>query len=49
MTLYNVKLPSGAVVRASLMNAERTVERPITWEDRVWLYWATDAGLVLAN
>ena len=32
------------MVRASLMNAARTVERPITWEDKVWLSWATDAG-----
>jgi putrescine transport system ATP-binding protein len=49
MTLYNVKLASGKVVRASLMNAERTVERPITWDDPVWLSWADDAGLVLAK
>ena len=49
MTLYNVKLPSDAVVRASLMNASRTVERPITWEDKVWLSWAADSGLVLAS
>jgi len=49
MTLYNVKLASGKVVRASLMNAERTVERPITWDDPVWLSWAEDAGLVLAS
>ena len=39
----------GKLVRASLMNAERTVERPITWEDKVWLSWAPDAGVVLAK
>jgi putrescine transport system ATP-binding protein len=49
MTLYNVRLPSGQQVRASLMNAERTVERPITWDDKVWLSWTTDAGVVLKN
>ena len=47
MSLYNVRLDSGKRVRASLMNAARTVERPIAWEDRVWLSWAPDAGVVL--
>jgi putrescine transport system ATP-binding protein len=49
MTLYNVRLASGKVVRASMMNAERTVERPITWDDQVWLSWAPDAGVVLVK
>ena len=49
MSLYNVRLGSGKVVRASLMNAARTVENPITWDDRVWLSFAPDAGIVLAN
>jgi putrescine transport system ATP-binding protein len=49
MTLYNVRLPSGKLVRASMMNAARTVERPITWEDRVWLSFAPDAGVVLTG
>jgi len=49
MTLYNVRLPSGQQVRASLMNAERTVERPITWDDKVWLSWSPDAGVVLTS
>ena len=31
------------------MNAERTVERPITWDDKVWLSWSPDAGVVLAK
>ncbi len=48
-TLYNVRLPSGQQVRASLMNAERAVERPITWEDKVWLSWAADSGVVLKS
>ena len=47
MTSYNVRLDSGALVRASRMNAERSVEQAITWNDRVWLSWAPDAGVVL--
>jgi putrescine transport system ATP-binding protein len=49
MTLYNVRLASGKLVRSTMMNAARTVERPITWEDRVWLSFAPDAGVVLTN
>jgi putrescine transport system ATP-binding protein len=49
MTLYNVRLESGKQVRAMQMNAHRSVERPITWEDQVWLSWASDSGVVLKS
>lgn len=49
MTLYNVRLPSGKEVRATQMNAHRSVERRISWEDKVWLSWEQDAGVVLAK
>jgi putrescine transport system ATP-binding protein len=49
MSLYNVRLASGQILRASLLNAHRRVDRPIAWEDRVWLSWAPDAGVVLAS
>ena len=49
MTLYNVELASGAYVRSSRLNAERTVENAITWNDRVWLCFAADSGVVLAR
>jgi putrescine transport system ATP-binding protein len=47
MSLYVVRLASGKLVRATLLNADRTVEKPIGWEDRVWLSWGADAGIVL--
>jgi putrescine transport system ATP-binding protein len=49
MTLYNVELASGMFVRASRLNAERSVENALTWNDRVWLSFAADAGVVLAG
>jgi putrescine transport system ATP-binding protein len=49
MSLYNVRLDSGKLVRASQLNAARNVERPITWEDRVWLSFAPDAGVLLTE
>ena len=49
MTLYNVKLASGKEVRAVVLNASRSVEQPITWEDKVWLSWDADAGVILTR
>ena len=47
MTIFHVKLPSGLVVRASMLNAQRTVEDPISIDDDVWLSFAPDAGVLL--
>ena len=49
MTLYNVRLPSGTILRASVLNAARTVEDPISYEDEVWLTHEADAGTVLTG
>jgi putrescine transport system ATP-binding protein len=49
MSLYNVKLASGTIVRASRLNASRSVEKPIGWEDHVWLSWPADSGVILAQ
>ena len=49
MTLYNVRLTSGEIVRASVINAARTVDDPIAYEDEVWLTHAPDAGTVLTG
>ncbi len=49
MTSYNIRLDSGKLVRASRMNAERSMEQAITWEDRIWLSWTPDAGVVLTQ
>jgi putrescine transport system ATP-binding protein len=47
VSVYHVKLDSGAVLHATSANRRRLVERPITWEDRVWLSWEPDAAVVL--
>ena len=36
--------PSSARTQA---NRARLIERPITWEDRVWLSWGADASVIL--
>ncbi|MEO0637100.1 MAG: ABC transporter ATP-binding protein [Pseudomonadota bacterium] len=47
MTLYNVRMPSGELARASILNRSRTVEEPLSWEERVALHFSpTDATLL---
>ena len=49
LSLYQVKTDSGLVLKASVANLTRLVERPITWDDRVWLSFAPEAGVVLTR
>ncbi|HVZ14384.1 MAG TPA: ABC transporter ATP-binding protein [Bauldia sp.] len=49
ISVYHVRLASGATVKATVTNATRLVERPITWEDKVWLSWTRDSGVVLTS
>jgi len=49
VSIYHVRLQTGAIVKATVTNRTRLVERPITWEDDVWLSWSRDAGVVLVN
>ena len=49
MSIYHIKLDNGTVLRASQTNRGRHVERQIEWDDRVWITFAPDAGLVLTS
>lgn len=49
VSIYHVRLETGATIKATVTNRTRLVERPITWEDRVWLTWSRDAGVVLTR
>ncbi len=49
ISIYQVKTDSGPVMKASVANMTRLIERPITWDDRVWLSFAPDAGVVLTR
>jgi putrescine transport system ATP-binding protein len=48
-SIYKLKLADGFVVEAAAANVARVVERPVSIGDRVWLSWATDAGVVLTR
>jgi putrescine transport system ATP-binding protein len=49
VSVYHVRLPTGATVKSTVTNRTRLVERPITWDDKVWLSWARDGGVVLTK
>ncbi len=48
-SLFIVRSEDGRFMRAAQANVSRLVDRPITFEDRVWLTWPRDAGLVLTR
>ena len=47
VSIYHVRLDGGAVVRCTQANRVRLMQRPLTWEDRVWLSWDSDASVIL--
>lgn len=46
-TNYIVELPGEKLIRVAKANASRIVERPIGWDDKVFVTFADDAGVVL--
>ena len=49
ISVYYVRLANGTKVKATAANRSRLVERPITWEDQVWLSWSAPASIVLLS
>ncbi len=49
MTMVQVMIggDDGQLLKVSLTNRSRRIERPFAWEDAVWLSWDVEAGLVL--
>ncbi len=49
LSVYKVRLDNGTVMKAAVANVTRLVERPIGWDDHVWLSWAPEAAMVLTR
>ena len=49
VSIYHTHIADEETVRATVANRSRTVERPVGWDDKVWLNWDRDAGLVLTR
>ncbi|CAN7187585.1 ABC transporter ATP-binding protein [Rhizobium leguminosarum] len=49
MTVFHVKLQSGKVVKASSLNAQRSVDDPFTYDQDVWVSFDENAGVLLKD
>jgi putrescine transport system ATP-binding protein len=49
VSIYKVRLDNGFVMKAAAANMTRLIERPFGFDERVWLSWAPDAGVVLTR
>jgi putrescine transport system ATP-binding protein len=49
VSVYQVRLDSGLVMKSAVANLTRLVERPIGWDDRVWLSWTPESAVVLTR
>lgn len=49
MTIFNVKLKDGKVVKTAQLNATRTSDEPLSYDDPVWISFAPDSGMVLTS
>jgi len=49
VSLYKVRLESGFIMKVQVPNLTRSVDRSIGTDERVWLSWTPDAGVVLTG
>jgi len=49
VSVYHIALPSGKMVLAKEANFVRLAERPITWEDEVFLFWRAENSGILVS
>jgi putrescine transport system ATP-binding protein len=49
MTVFHIKLDDGRIVRTSLINSQRLTDDPLSWNDRAWVSFRPDAGVVLTK
>jgi spermidine/putrescine transport system ATP-binding protein/putrescine transport system ATP-binding protein len=49
ITIYEVKLDSGQIVRVSRPNLSRYDQEDFTWDDKVWLTWHGSSPVVLLS
>jgi putrescine transport system ATP-binding protein len=49
LSIYRLRLPGGKVLRAAKANLARHDEDAISWDEKVWVSWDDDAGVVLTQ
>ncbi|MDY8107940.1 ABC transporter ATP-binding protein [Fulvimarina sp. 2208YS6-2-32] len=49
MTSFHLKLDDGNIIRVSMVNSARSSPMQLTWDDRAWVCFEPDAGLLLTG
>ena len=49
LSLYRIRLDNGRIVQVSAQNRQRSAERFLEWEDRVYISWRAQSVVVLSN
>jgi putrescine transport system ATP-binding protein len=49
LSLYRIRLESGKVVQVSAQNRQRSAERSLEWDDKVYISWRRRSAVVLAE
>jgi putrescine transport system ATP-binding protein len=49
LSVYQIRVDAGFVMKVSVANVTRLIERSIGWDERVWLTWAPEAAMVLTR
>ena len=47
VTIYNVRIEENLHIRSTVANTKRISDKPMTWDDTVWLSWESDSGIIL--
>ena len=49
ITLFEIKLDNGAIIRVSRPNLSRHDQEDFSWDDRVSMHWRADSPVVLLS
>ena len=49
MSVFNVRLATGRMVKVTRPNLIRRADDTLTWDDPVWLHWHPASGVVLTT
>lgn len=49
VSMYHIQLPSKQIIQVMVPNLLRGADRPITWNDKVYLHWKPQNGVLLVT
>jgi putrescine transport system ATP-binding protein len=49
LSIYRVRLPSGAMIKVSAQNRRRSAAKTVEWDDEVFLSWDVSSAILLAE